>query len=151
MMLLTTSSGDVFATGEAPMYARPAMMQDRWSRIHVQVAIADVQAYAVVDTGGAYLILKPDLASAAVVGEAIGRDNVIIRGFSYPGSVHRAPVVLVADKGEPLHFEATVFVPELDDGEHWPLPSYLGWQGCLERIRLALDPGTERAYFGALG
>ena len=48
-------------------------------------------------------------------------------------------------------FEATAFVPELEHGETWPLPSYLGGQGCLDRIRFAVDPGDEVVYFGAAG
>lgn len=108
-------------------------------------------ASAVVDTGGAYLILRPDVAARAGLTVPIHREKIVIRGFTYSGGVHRVAVAIPAEAGDSLHFEATAFVPELEDGEHWPLPSYLGWQGCLERIRLALDPGRERAYFGALG
>jgi hypothetical protein len=93
----------------------------------------------------------PQIARESRFGKPLGHERVVIRGFSYRGTIHRVPVTILAEAGEALHFEATAFVPELDEGEHWPLPSYLGWQGCLERIRLALDPGTERAYFGALG
>jgi hypothetical protein len=64
--------------------------------------------------------------------------------------MHRVPVTLLATAGEPLTFEATAFVPELEHGETWPLPSYLGWQGCLDRIRFAVDPADEVVYFGAV-
>ena len=60
-------------------------------------------------------------------------------------------MTLLATAGESLTFEATAFVPELDHGETWPLPSYLGWQGCLDRIRFAIDPVDEVVYFGAAG
>ena len=149
-MRLSTASGHVFATGEALLEARPAIWRERLSRIYIHVEIAGFGANAVIDTGGAYLILDPEIAGRLGLDSPLHFDRVVIRGFAYRGGVHRVPVTITAEAGEPLHFEATAFVPELGDGERWPLPSYLGWQGCLERIRLALDPGRERAYFGAL-
>ena len=32
----------------------------------------------------------------------------------------------------------------------WPGPSVIGWRGCLERMRFALDPGEEAFYFSEL-
>jgi hypothetical protein len=108
---------------------------------------------AVVDTGGAYLILNPEVADRLRLGRdaVIHRDRLSIRGMSCWGTVHRVPITLPATAGEPLTFEATAFVPELEHGETWPLPSYLGWQGCLDRIRFAVDPADEVVYFGAVG
>jgi hypothetical protein len=151
MTRLTSSTGELFATGEASLHSNVAQIGDRLARVRLQVEIAGSTALAVVNTGGAYLVVDPQIAREAGLGTALHRERVVIRGFSYRGEVYRVPVRIVAEAGVSLHFEATAFVPELDDGEHWPLPSYLGWQGCLERIRLALDPGRERAYFGALG
>jgi predicted aspartyl protease len=150
MIQLATSSGEVFSTGAATLRAWPAIDGERLSRVRLQVAIAGIVANAVIDTGGAYLVVDPQLARKSRLHPPVHEDRIVIRGFVYRGMVHRVPVTLIADAGESLQFEATAFVPELDEGEHWPLPSYLGWQGCLERIRLALDPGTERVYFGAL-
>jgi len=107
----------------------------------------------VVDTGGAFLLLDPQLAASLELerADAIGYERIQIRGFLHRGTVHRVPVTLLARAGESLTFEATAFVPELQDGETWPLPSYLGWQGCLDRIRFAVDPVEEVVYFGAVG
>jgi hypothetical protein len=149
-MRLSTASGEPFATGETRLDARPAFVMDRLPRVFLPVEIAGLKADAVVDTGGAYLILNPEVAAALPIGAPIQRDQVVIRGFVYPGMVHRVPIRILAELGEPLQFEATAFVPELEEGDAWRLPSYLGWQGCLERIRLAFDPGRERAYFGEL-
>lgn len=149
MTRLRSADGLSFATGEARFTSRPALAVDRLTRILLQVQIGAVSADAVLDTGGAYLVLDPAVATDVAMGPAIHRDRLFIRGFTIPGSVHRVPVTIPAEAGEALTFEATAFVPELGPGEHWPLPSYLGWQGCLDRIRLALDPGEERIYFGA--
>jgi hypothetical protein len=106
----------------------------------------------VIDTGGAFLVIDPELA--AIVGAdrdtAIAEERIHIRGFIRRGTIHRLPVTLVATAGVSLTFEATAFVPELEHGETWPLPSYLGWQGCLDRIRFAVDPADEVVYFGAV-
>jgi len=48
-----------------------------------------------------------------------------------------------ATEGQPLLVEATWFV-----SPDWPGPLVLGWKGCLERFRFALDPNEERFYFG---
>ena len=34
--------------------------------------------------------------------------------------------------------------------EDWPGPNVLGWKGCLERMRFALDPSDESFYFAEL-
>ncbi len=142
--------GGVFASGEATFVLQPAHAVDRLERVHLQVQIGTVAAFAVVDTGGAYLVLDPVMAAKVALGPAVHSDRLMIRGFVITGTVHRVPVTIPADAGEPLTFEATAFVPNLNDDESWPLPSYLGWQGCLDRIRLALDPADERVYFGAV-
>ena len=153
MSRLRTASGEPFATGEAPWKARYALDGDRLARLFIQIEIEGVPASAVVDTGGAYLILNPEIADGLQLGQdaQIHRDRLLIRGVSFAGTVHRVPVLVPATHGEPLTFEATAFVPELEHGETWPLPSYLGWQGCLDRIRFAVDPADEVVYFGAVG
>ena len=153
MSRLRTASGEPFATGEAPWEARFALADDRLTRLFVQVEVEGQPTTAVVDTGGAYFILHPAIAAKLPLGRspAVYRDRLLIRGLSCRGTVHRVQVTLLATAGEPLTFEATAFVPELEHGETWPLPSYLGWQGCLDRIRFAVDPADEVVYFGAVG
>lgn len=104
-----------------------------------------------VDTGGVYLILQPELGAQLGLDEAASahRDRLMIRGITFTGTLHRVPLTLLATAGEPLTFDATAFVPDLVEGEVWPLPTYLGWQGCLDRIRFAVDPADEVVYFGA--
>lgn len=152
MSRLRTASGEPFATGQAPWEARVALASDRLTRLFVAVEVEGHPTLAVVDTGGAYLILDPEFAALLNLGHAVvHRERLLIRGIVCAGAVHRIPVTLRATAGEPLTFEATVFVPEMEHGETWPLPSYLGWQGCLDRIRFAVDPADEVVYFGAVG
>ena len=53
--------------------------------------------------------------------------------------------------GEGLTVDVTAFVPEAEFTEAWGLlPSYLGLNGCLDRLRFAVDPVTDTFYFGPL-
>jgi hypothetical protein len=153
MSRLATATGAEFASGESPCFTHPAVLGDRLTRLFVYVRIGDAETTAVLDTGGAFLVIDPQLADDIGVyrSDAIARDRIHIRGFVHHGTIHRIPLTLLAAEGEPLTFEATAFVPELEHGETWPLPSYLGWQGCLDRIRFAVDPADEVVYFGAAG
>ncbi len=60
------------------------------------------------------------------------------------GALYREALRISADEGEPLDVEATVFV-----SPDWPGPSFIGYQGLLQRIRFAVDPETNLFYFGS--
>jgi hypothetical protein len=152
MSALFLESGERFASGRMPCTSRPALKGDSLNRLFLEIQVANIPVGAVLDTGGAYLILSPMVGKRLGLNSttAIGREIIAIRGFSYAGAIHRVPVTLPATEGEPLTFDATAFVPEMPAGESWPLPSYLGWQGCLERIRFAVDPADELVYFGSV-
>ena len=63
----------------------------------------------------------------------------------FRGRLHRGPITLIAETGEPLAVPATVFVTP-----DWPGPNFLGYQGLLQRIRFAVDPASNRFYFGPI-
>jgi hypothetical protein len=152
MSPLLKDDGEPFTTGRAPIWLRHAVAGDRMTRLFLELTVAGVSTEGVVDTGGTYLILDPDLARRIGLQHehAIGRERIVIRGLVCNGTIHRLPVSFLAAAGESLDFEATAFLPIMAPHEDWMLPTYLGWQGCLERIRFAVDPGEELIYFGAL-
>ena len=47
-----------------------------------------------------------------------------------------ALVIPLAEKGEDFTLQATAFVPEASDKGILVLPSILGLQGCLDRLRI---------------
>ena len=63
----------------------------------------------------------------------------------FRGQLYRGLITLLADEGSPLDVEATVFVTP-----DWPGPNFLGYQGLLQRIRFAVDPESNRFYFGPI-
>ena len=67
------------------------------------------------------------------------------RAGKFEGKLVRAVTRLVAEVGESVEIEATVFVsPE------WRAGNSIGYSGLLERIRFAVDPDTNSFIFGAL-
>jgi hypothetical protein len=100
--------------------------------------------HALLDTGAQWCVIQADLA------QALGYDarpdpqvdSLHTRFGRFPGRLERIPLVFEADEGEKLEMEATWFIA---DG--WPGPIVIGWKGCLERMRFALDPSEDAFYF----
>lgn len=61
------------------------------------------------------------------------------------GALYRGVVTIPADEGDSLDVEATVFV-----SPDWQGPSFVGYQGLLQRIRFAVDPEMNLFYFGRI-
>jgi hypothetical protein len=101
---------------------------------------------AMLDTGAEWCVLPGELAAAlrepTGAGEVVG---LATRLGTFHGRLQRFAVRFPAEVGDPVTVEATWFVCE-----ECPGPPVLGWRGCLERIRFAIDPGERRFYFGEL-
>lgn len=103
--------------------------------------------FALLDTAADWCVLPPEVADE--LGFELEPDPAVPpystrQGLVY-GRLERMPVTLLAAEGDPLEVDATWFVSAA-----WSGPVVLGWKGCLERLRLALDPtpGEEFIYFG---
>jgi hypothetical protein len=148
--LLYDSDGNTFFQGVSSFTIQPVPPSNpRALRIVVPVGLEGNYTQAVVDTGGIYFICNADLASLLAVdlSAAVGKDTIFIRGKHVSGHLYRFTLELVATHaGNSITLEATTFVP--DEPTEWDLPPYIGFHGCLERFRFAVDPGTELFYFG---
>ncbi len=49
-----------------------------------------------------------------------------------------------------LSLDATAFVPQLHPEQTWPLPTFVGLAGMLQRLRFAVDPVDSKFYFGPI-
>lgn len=146
--LLLTPTGESFATGSAEyLDARPGI-REPLPRIYVKVQPegCEISFLALLDTGGHYLILSPDVFEE--IGdrlvEKVGQAELQTAVGSVRGDLFLHRVTLVAGRGEPLDFEVTVFV-----SPDWPGPCFLGYVGALDRVCFAVHPGNNRWYFGA--
>ena len=60
-------------------------------------------------------------------------------------------IIFLAEQGDSIPVDATVFIPELKPGQEWNnFPSLIGLNSCLERLRFAVDPDKDCFYFGSL-
>jgi len=151
-MLLLFSDQQPFATGAAHYWYRAASPSDRSPRITVRVELEGVVTFAVLDTGAPYVVCSPEVARSMRLtsAAALERARILIRGVWVNGDLHRLNLKLPADQGESFSFEVTAFVPDAREGSIGSFPSFLGLNGCLERIRFALDPSDDTFYFGTL-
>ena len=151
---LLGSEPRAFAQGRCSCKSQPVTGAGKINRLVIPIAIDNLLIeQAVIDTGGAYFVIDPDLGGSLGLNpsSALLRERLRIRGEEYFGGLHRLSVTFVAEEGESLTFQATTFIPEPGHGSVWPLPvPYIGWQGCLERVRFAIDPDAGEMYFGAL-
>jgi hypothetical protein len=147
MVLLNFASGAPFATGATPYNSFTA--GEAYSRIILQVEIQaqrTVRTRAIVDTAAPYMICRRDIASyLGLEHDSSGEvDTVNIRGMTVEGSLHRTYVSFLAEEGDDVTIETTVFVPQIFELPH----SFLGLTSCLESIYFAIDPLNEVFYFG---
>ena len=107
---------------------------------------------AFVDTGGVYLICSPEIADSLALSpdEGLAAPRMLFRGAYLAGMLHRVDLTIPATHGETLTVEATAFVPEQTTTDWQSFPCVLGLQGCLERLRFAVDPVNDTIFFGAL-
>lgn len=103
--------------------------------------------HAFLDTGSSWCILPPavaaELGSEPAPGEPIVRLSTRLGLFE--GWLDRARLTFPADVGEAIDVDATWFV-----SPDWPGPMVIGWKGCIERVRSALDPSEQAFYFARL-
>lgn len=151
--LLTFADGEPFATGAMAYFYSPATYWETTSRILLRLRVADVPVTAIVDTGAPFVVCPPHMARRLDFrsSEALGRERLLVRGAWYEGRLYRLNITFDADEGTSLTVDATAFVPEADADDEWSQwPVFVGLGGCLERMRFAIDPGTDTFYFGPL-
>jgi hypothetical protein len=104
-----------------------------------------------LDTGAPFVVLSPVLIPHLSLTSAIGPLTLSIRTSLVAGTLHRIALTFAAEHGDNLTVDAIVFVPDADPNQDWSrFPSFIGLNGCLERIRFAIDPLTDTFYFGSL-
>ncbi len=153
-MLLRFADGTLFATGAAPYAYRPVTARESAPRVVLTVRLGDIETSAFLDTGGVYLLCAPPLARRLGLNpqDGIPTPPLQLGRGRFDGALHRIGLTFIAADGDDLSIESTVFVPLLKLGEQWPedFPCILGMQGCLERLRFAVDPNDDTFYFGEL-
>ena len=138
-----------FTTGVAGYFDFEAPSPDQQPRIWVRVAVGSSPApiLAVVDTAAPWCIFRPSVANLFVRNlEPLPGWTVLSTRFGrVRGTLFRGLITLLANRGEPLEVDSTIFI-----SPDWTGPNFLGYQGLLQRIRFAVDPETNFFYFGQI-
>jgi hypothetical protein len=103
--------------------------------------------WGLLDPAAEWCVLPADAVSALGIGlqPKGGTTRLSSRLGVFEGHLERLRLRFPADAGQDWEIEATCFV-----SPDWPGPMVIGWKGCLEWMRFALDPGEDAFYFGAL-
>jgi hypothetical protein len=119
------------------------------ARILVRLSLGLVPSFvlAVVDTAAPWCIFGPDVGQylKRAFWPVEGQVSLSTRIGLLRGDLYRVPLTLLADEGENLEVEATVFL-----SPDWRGPNFIGYEGLLQRIRFAVDPETNLFYFGQI-
>ncbi len=119
------------------------------ARIYLKVDAPDLGTpfLAQLDTGAAWTILDPQLADALGVNVLEGELVQLSTRFGeFKGHLARTTLRFLADEGDSLDIEATVFV-----SREWPTGrNFIAYSCTLERIRFAVDAGKNWIYYGVL-
>ncbi len=125
-------------------------LRETQARIYVKIRPEGIEAsfYALLDTGAPFCLLNESVAELLRDHLTEGLGSITVQTAYGPanGELYRHQITLIADEGESLDIEATVFVPT-----GWQGPCFLGYSGVLDRVFFAVNPELNLFYFRALG
>ena len=135
-------------TGRTSYYTRHETPKGKLA-LAVAYQVGEDRVLSLLDTGAECGIFPAELAAALGYGDPTQGVPTILdtRYGRYAGHLVRIPTSIPADEGNGIDVDLTwLVIPD------WPGPPVIGWGGCLERLRFALDPtpGEECFYFGPI-
>ena len=142
--MLHWPDGSTFASGRNRYLDRDPGRRSETASIHVEVKFDGVRVLAMLDTGASWSVLDAEVADDLKLFDRDGVTRTISsRVGTVQGKLVRARTTLVAEDGDSLEVDSTVFV-----SRDWPAGNFIGYCGLLERIRFALDPQANAFMFG---
>jgi hypothetical protein len=146
--MLIRQNGTSFTTGRSRFADQQEGAQEQTAKLFVRIEPERLGGIilAQLDTGAAWSILDTQVADALALLNGAGEPKPLsTRIGTFNGRLERTRIDIVADEGDSLSVEATVWVsPE------WPGGNFLGYGGLLERICFAVDPSDNSFHFGAV-
>jgi predicted aspartyl protease len=144
--MLVLANGEQFSTGRTRFFDGASGGEEGTAKIYIKIEPEGFGAPipALVDTGAAWSILDREVAEAVTLLDGEGPPAMIsTRHGPIRGRLENTTLTILADDGESLEVQATVFV-----SRDWPAGTFLGYSGLLERIRFAVDPQQNHFHFG---
>jgi hypothetical protein len=146
--VLRRDDGTLFSVGRAKFADLSEAPEEGTPKIFVKIATASSLSPvpALLDTGAPWSVLDSELAEELdLLGGKGERVPISTRLGTFTGRLERTRIDILADEGESITVDATVWV-----SEKWPGGTFVGYQGLLERIRFAIDPSDNSFYFAGL-
>ncbi len=136
--------GIAFTTGRSRYEERPGRGGELKIFVRIKAPGWSEVIDAQFDTGAAWSMLDREVAEelGLLNGEGEAKEISTWRG-TFRGQLKRVPVLLLADHGDSLHIEATVWV-----SRDWEAGNFLGYRGFLERVCFGIDPADRTFHFG---
>lgn len=103
---------------------------------------------AYLDTGCTWVVVSKEILLSCgieVDEDSIVRQEMSTRFGKFTGFINRIPIYIFAEFGKTIKIDATCLVCK-----DWNGPIVIGWKGCLERFRFAIDPANNMFLFGQL-
>jgi Magnesium chelatase, subunit ChlI C-terminal len=116
--MLKTLDGADFATGRARFFDEDANALEGTAKIFVKIEPSNLgfAVLAQLDTGCAWSILKPEIAEAMQLMNEEGQPERLRTRFgNIDGQLKRINISILADDGNSIELEATVFIPHRMD------------------------------------
>jgi hypothetical protein len=148
--ILVELGGVTFATGVARFRDSAGRgVKPADARIYLQVLLGELSfpVDAMVDTATPWCIFDPSIDEKVLAGFEIIEEPVFLqtRLGRYQGTLYQGSLKILADEGDSLDVEATLFL-----SPDWPGGNFIGYLGLLQKIRFAVDPHRNRFYFSSL-
>ena len=144
--MLLRPDGSSFTTGRSHYTDRASGSQEPSAKIFVKIGVAPLPGpiVAQLDTGASWSMLDAEVADAMDLLNGEGEQVPIsTRLGRVVGRLERIHLDILADEGDSLRLEATVWV-----SSEWRSGSFLGYGGLLQHIRFVVDPSENAFHFG---
>jgi hypothetical protein len=140
-------AGVPFAQGRSSFLDHHKEHPETTAKIFVRLLVGDLDTAVIaqLDTGAAWSVLDPRVASVLGLLDAEGFPAIIDTRFGrMAGRLVTVPIRFLADEGTSFDTDGTFFIsPDWPPGR-----TFLGYSGLLDSIRFALDPQLNHFYFG---
>ena len=144
---MLTVNGEEFASGVMTYFDEDPSGGSAQTSIHVSIVLegeVSIPTFARLDPATPWVVLNAELNEQIGLRANSAEITLQTAAGRMKGCLERFPITLQAEEGDALEIDATVFVCN-----DWERENFLGYSGFLERIRFAIDPSSNKFYFGS--
>ncbi len=144
---MLTLNEDEFPSGVSTYFEEYPFLKSAQTYIHISIVLegqVQIPAFARLDPATPWVVLNSELNEQIGLRATPAEIELHTLAGLMKGRLERFPIRLMAEQGDSLEIESTLFV--CDD---WRRGNFLGYSGFIERIQFAVDPVPKKFYFGS--